>query len=192
MRIGVLALQGAFAEHIAVLRRLKVDSMPVRMPHQMVGLDGLIIPGGESTTITGLMLSYNLRGEISRRAEEGFPILGTCAGMVLLAREVTDNRVEPVAAMAIAVRRNAFGRQRESFEADLSIPALGEEPFPGIFIRAPVIEKADGGVEIMARLDNGTMVAARQGHLLACAFHPELTDDVRFHQYFLDIVAGRH
>ena len=199
MRIGVLALQGAFAEHIAVLRRLKVDTKPVRLPHQLVGLDGLIIPGGESTTMTGLMLSYNLRSEISRRAEEGLPVLGTCAGMILLAREVADARVEPLAAMAVGVRRNAFGRQRESFEADLSIPVLGERPFPGVFIRAPIIEEADDVVEVLARLPDGsgsaeagsTIVAARQGKLLACAFHPELTDDPRFHQYFLDIVAGK-
>ena len=199
MRIGVLALQGAFAEHIAVLHRLEVDTMPVRLPHQLVGMDGLIIPGGESTTMTGLMLSYNLRNEIGRRAEEGFPVLGTCAGMILLAREVADARVEPLAAMAVGVRRNAFGRQRESFEADLSIPVLGERPFPGVFIRAPIIEEADDVVEVLARLPDGpgsaeagpTIVAARQGKLLACAFHPELTDDPRFHQYFLDIVAGK-
>jgi len=174
--------------------------MPVRLPYQLVGLDGLIIPGGETTTMTGLMLSYDLRGEISRRAEEGFPVLGTCAGMILLAREVADARVEPVAAMAVKVRRNAFGRQRESFEADLSIPALGERPFPGVFIRAPIIEEADDTVEVLARLPDGpaspeaghAIVAARQGRLLACAFHPELTDDPRFHQYFLDIVAGKH
>ncbi len=199
MRIGVLALQGAFAEHIAVLKHLEVDTLPVRLPHQMVGLDGLIIPGGESTTMTGLMLSYNLRSEISRRVEEGMPVLGTCAGMILLAREVVDNRVEPVATMAMRVRRNAFGRQRESFEADLSIPVLREKVFPGVFIRAPIIEEVDNGVEVLARLPDGAgltaaepgIVAARQGTLLACAFHPELTDDLRFHQYFLDIVAGK-
>ena len=196
MRIGVLALQGAFAEHIAVLKHLEVDTRPVRLPHQMVGLDGLIIPGGESTTMTGLMLSYNLRSEISRRVGEGMPILGTCAGMILLAREVVDNRVEPVATMAMRVRRNAFGRQRESFEAGLSIPVLGEKPFPGVFIRAPIIEEVDNGAEVLARLPDGAgpavaepvIVAARQGNLLACAFHPELTDDLRFHQYFLGVV----
>ena len=199
MRVGVLALQGAFAEHIAVLRRLKADTVPVRLPNHLVGLDGLIIPGGESTTMTGLMLSYNLRSEISRRVDEGFPVLGTCAGMILLAREVADARVEPVAAMAVRVRRNAFGRQRESFEADLSIPVLGERPFPGVFIRAPLIDEADDVVEVLARLPNGSaspeagpaIVAARQGKLLVCAFHPELTEDSRFHQYFLDIVAGK-
>jgi len=207
MRIGVLALQGAFAEHISVLHRLEADTLPVRLPHQLVGLDGLIIPGGESTTMTGLMLDYNLRTEISRKAIEGLPVFGTCAGMILLARDVDDNHVQPIAAMAIKVRRNAFGRQKESFEADLSIPVLGEKPFPGVFIRAPIIESADDNVEVLACLtnennlvaaeDTGTsaaepvIVAVRQGRLLACAFHPELTDDVRFHRYFLDIVTGK-
>jgi len=208
MRIGVLALQGAFAEHISVLHRLEVDTVPVRLPHQLVGLDGLIIPGGESTTITGLMLDYNLRTEISRKATGGLPIFGTCAGMILLARDVDDNHVQPIAAMAIKVQRNAFGRQKESFEADLSIPVLGEKPFPGVFIRAPIIESVDDNVEVLARLSNGNnlvidgdtgtsaagpmIVAIRQERLLACAFHPELTDDVRFHRYFLDIVAGKN
>jgi len=199
MRVGVLALQGAFAEHVAIIRRLEADTTPVRLPHHLEGLDGLIIPGGESTTMSGLMLSYRLRSEIMRRVEQGFPVLGTCAGMVLLAREVADARIEPVAAMAMRVRRNAFGRQRESFEVDLSIPVLGNGPFPGVFIRAPVIEQAEDSVEVLARLPEGrysgvaagAVVAARQGNLLACAFHPELTDDLRFHRYFLDIVDGK-
>ncbi|UCB43207.1 MAG: pyridoxal 5'-phosphate synthase glutaminase subunit PdxT [Dehalococcoidales bacterium] len=190
MKIGVLALQGAFAEHITALHRLEVETVPVRLPRQLVGLDGLIIPGGESTTITSLMLSYNLRTEISRLAENGLPILGTCAGMILLAREVSDDGVEPVSVMGITVRRNAFGRQRESFEADLEIPVLGEKPFPGVFIRAPLIEQVTDEVEVLARLDDNTIVAARQGTLLACAFHPELTDDLRFHRYFLSIAGG--
>jgi 5'-phosphate synthase pdxT subunit len=188
MKIGVLALQGAFAEHIAVLRRLEVETVPVRLPRQLVGLDGLIIPGGESTTITSLMLSYNLRTEISQLIENGLPVLGTCAGMILLARKVSNDGIEPVAVMGITVRRNAFGRQRESFETELDIPVLGEKPFPGVFIRAPLIEQVTDEVEVLSHLDNGTIVAARQGKLLACAFHPELTDDVRFHQYFLNIV----
>lgn len=191
MKIGVLALQGAFVEHINVLHRLEVETVPVRLPRQLVGLDGLIIPGGESTTIASLMLSYNVRIEISRLAENGLPILGTCAGMILLAQEVSDNGIEPVAAMGITVRRNAFGRQRESFETDLEIPVLGDKPFPGVFIRAPLIEQVTDEVEVLARLDNGTIVAAQQGKLLACAFHPELTDDLRFHQYFLSIAGGK-
>jgi len=155
-----------------------------------MGLDGLIIPGGESTTITRLMLSYDLRNEISNLAENGFPILGTCAGMILLAREVADTAEQALGLIAIKVRRNAFGRQRESFETALSIPVLGEKPFPGVFIRAPLIEQANSNVEILARLDDSTMVAARQGKIIACAFHPELTDDPRFHEYFLNIISG--
>jgi 5'-phosphate synthase pdxT subunit len=190
MKIGVLALQGAFAEHITALHRLEVETVPVRLPRQLVGLDGLIIPGGESTTITSLMLSYNLRTEISRLVENGLPILGTCAGMILLARKVSDDGIEPVTTMGITVRRNAFGRQRESFETELDIPVLGEKPFPGVFIRAPLIEQVTGEVEVLSCLNNGTIVAVRQGKLLVCAFHPELTDDLRFHLYFLSIVRG--
>ena len=191
MKIGVLALQGAFAEHIAVLRKLEVDARPVRLPNQMEGLDGLIIPGGESTTMTNLMLSYNLRAGIAARAEQGWPILGTCAGMILLASRVSDDGVKPVASMNITVRRNAFGRQRESFETDLDIPVLGTKPFHAVFIRAPQIEQAGDGVDVLGSLPDGPAVAVRQGNLLACSFHPELTDDHRFHQYFVDIVAGR-
>jgi len=190
MKIGVLALQGAFSEHISVLRRLKVDSLPVRLPRQLVGLDGLIIPGGESTTITRLMKSYNMMSEIRKLVENGLPILGTCAGMILLAREISDNKAEPLGLMNISVRRNAFGRQRESFEAELSMPVLGDKPFPAIFIRAPLIEQTGDGVETIASLDDGRIVAVRQDKLLACAFHPELTRDSRFHQYFLNIISG--
>lgn len=202
MRIGVLALQGAFAEHIAVLQQLDVQAPAIRLPRQLAGVDALVIPGGESTTMTGLMLSYNLRTEIGRLAGDGLPILGTCAGMIMLARDVEDERVQPVAAMGIRARRNAFGGQRESFEANLSIPVLGEEPFPGVFIRAPTIEDVDSSVEVLARLEragnphggsgpsDGAIVAAREGRLLVCAFHPELTDDLRFHLYFIRMVRG--
>jgi len=190
MRIGVLASQGAFAEHIAVLHQLEVEAVPVRLPEELAGLDGLIIPGGESTSIGRLVLDYNLMSEIRDLAKDGLSIFGTCAGMVLLARKNSDSHPEPLGVMDITVRRNAFGRQRESFETELLIPVLGEKPFPGVFIRAPVIEQIDGKVEILARLADGAPVAARQGKLLASAFHPELTEDLRFHQYFLDIVAG--
>jgi len=191
MKIGVLALQGAFAEHIATLHRLEVEALPVRLSQELVGLDGLIIPGGESTSISKLMLDYNLMPEIRNLAKNGLPIFGTCAGMILLAQGVSDLNVEPIGVMEITVRRNAFGRQKDSFETELSIPALGEKPFPGIFIRAPLIEQANSGVEILARLADGVRVAARQGKLLVSAFHPELTNDLRFHQYFLDIVGER-
>ena len=190
MKIGVLASQGAFAEHIAILHQLKVEALPVRLPRELNGLDGLIIPGGESSSISKLMLDYNLMNEVRNLAENGLPILGTCAGMILLASKVSDLDVEPLGAMNITVRRNAFGRQIDSFEAELSMPVLGEKPFPGIFIRAPLIEQANGKVEILARLNGDIGVAARQGKLLASAFHPELTDDLRFHQYFIDIVTG--
>jgi 5'-phosphate synthase pdxT subunit len=191
MKIGVLALQGAFAEHLAVLKRLNVDAVPVRLPHQLAELDGLIIPGGESTTITKLMVNYNLAHKISELAKKNFPIFGTCAGMIVIASGVANGKIAPIGAMAIKVRRNAFGRQVDSFETELAIPALGKKPFVGVFIRAPLIESVGTGVEVLARLPNGTIVAARQGKLLVCAFHPELTDDLRFHQYFLDIISGK-
>ena len=189
MRIGVLAAQGAFAEHIAALRQLKIEALPVRLPSELSDLNGLIIPGGESTSISKLMLDYNLMGEIRNLADSGLPILGTCAGMILLSKEILDSDVEPLGLMDITVRRNAFGRQKDSFETELTIPALGEKPFPGVFIRAPIIERANSTVEILTRLADGTGVAVRQGRLLATAFHPELTDDLRFHQYFLDVAA---
>jgi len=192
MRIGVLAVQGAFAEHIAILHQLGVEAIPVRLPQQFNGLDGLIIPGGESTSIGKLMQDYNLMSEVKNLGENGLSIFGTCAGMILLASRTSDSEVKPLGLMDIAVRRNAFGRQRESFETELSIPVVGEKPFPGVFIRAPIIEQSNSDVEILARLDNGTSVAARQGKIVVSAFHPELTSDLRFHRYFLDIVAGHH
>ncbi len=191
MKIGVLASQGAFAEHIAILHQLDVEALPVRLPKELSGLDGLIIPGGESTSISKLMRAYHLMNKVRKLAKNGLPIFGTCAGMILLANETSNSGVEPLRLMNIKVKRNAFGRQRESFEAELSIPVLGEKPFPGIFIRAPVIEQVNSQAEIIARLADGTIVAARQGKLLASAFHPELTEDLRFHQYFLSIVAEK-
>ena len=192
MKIGVLALQGAFIEHIAILKKLNVDAIPVRLPHQLEGLDGLIIPGGESTTITKLMTHYKLRDKIIELAKNNFPIFGTCAGMIILAGELSrSGGVKPTGVMAIKVNRNAFGRQVDSFETEISIPVLGEKPLTGVFIRAPLIESVGEGCEVLARLNDGTIVAARQGKLLVCSFHPELTDDTRFHHYFLDIVSGK-
>ncbi len=190
MRIGVLAAQGAFAEHIAILRQLEVEALPVRLLQELRSLDGLIIPGGESTTISKLMQDYNLLTEIRKLAKNGLPIFGTCAGMILLANKISDSDLEPIGVMDLTVERNAFGRQKDSFETELIIPVLGEKPFPGIFIRAPIIEQVNGEAEILARLADGTIVAVRQQKLVASAFHPELTNDLRFHQYFLDIVAG--
>jgi 5'-phosphate synthase pdxT subunit len=192
MKIGVLALQGAFAEHIAVLKKLKVEAIPVRLPQQLEGLDGLIIPGGESTTITKLMVHYKLKHKIIELAKNNFPIFGTCAGMIVLARELSSSGgVEPTGVMDIKVNRNAFGRQVDSFETEISIPVLGKKPLTGVFIRAPLIESVGKEAEVLARLSDGTIVAARQGKLLVCSFHPELTDDTRFHHYFLDIVSGK-
>ncbi|MCD6452759.1 MAG: pyridoxal 5'-phosphate synthase glutaminase subunit PdxT [Dehalococcoidales bacterium] len=188
MKIGVLAVQGAFAEHIAILNKLGVAALPIRLPPEVVGLDGLIIPGGESTSISKLIRDYHLSDEITSLAGNGLPILGICAGMILMSRRITDSSIEPLGLMAITVRRNAFGRQQESFETELSLPVLGNQPFPGVFIRAPIIEQAESTVDILARLNN-TIIAARQGNLVALAFHPELTNDLRFHQYFLSIVA---
>jgi len=189
MKIGVLASQGAFVEHISTLHKLGAEAEPVRLPRELDGLDGLIIPGGESTTISKLMLDYELSSRIKELANGGLPIFGTCAGMIMLADRVPDSRVKPLELMSIEVNRNAFGRQRESFETELDIPVLGGKPFHAVFIRAPSIEESNGNVEILARLDDGTGVAARQGKLLATAFHPELTDDLRLHKYFLDIIV---
>jgi 5'-phosphate synthase pdxT subunit len=191
MRIGVLAAQGAFVEHIDILRQLKVEAKPVRLPGELAGLDGLIIPGGESTSISKLMLTYHLMDEVRNLAQSGLPVFGTCAGMILLAGKIAESDVVPLGLMDIVVGRNAFGRQRESFEAELLIPSLGEKPFPAVFIRAPVIREVNGKAEVLARLADGTAVAARQGRLVVSAFHPELTSDLRFHQYFLDIVSSR-
>ncbi|MFN3928614.1 MAG: pyridoxal 5'-phosphate synthase glutaminase subunit PdxT [Thermoflexus sp.] len=191
MRIGVLGLQGDYLEHHQVLRRLGVETVDVRLPSHLEGVEGLIVPGGESTTIGALAERYGLIGPIRQMAEAGVPIWGTCAGMIFLAKDA--GRPQPILGlMDIRVRRNAFGRQIDSFEVDLEIPALARlgdpRPFHAVFIRAPVIETVGPGVEVLARLEDGTIVAAQQGHLLATAFHPELTGDLRFHQYFLEIV----
>ena len=191
MKIGVLASQGAFIEHITVLNKLETEAVPVRLPGELKGLDGLIIPGGESTTISQLMMAYNLMEKISALARGGLPLFGTCAGMILMARQITGNTAKTLGLMDITVRRNAFGRQVDSFETEIIIPALGKTPFPAVFIRAPVIEQCDPDVEIIARLKDGRIVAAREGKMLVAAFHPELTNDTRFHKYFLDMVNGK-
>ena len=189
-RIGVLALRGAFIEHISMLKKLDVEAFPIRLRQQLQNLDGLVIPGGESTAIARLMHLYNLTDSIQELILDGLPVLGTCAGMILLSRNGTQLNSETIGAIDIEVRRNAFGRQINSFETNLCIPAIGEEPFHAIFIRAPIITRVGPGVEILARLEDGTSVAARQGKVLVCAFHPELTDDTRFHRYFLEVVVG--
>lgn len=191
LRIGVLALQGAFIEHKNALARLGVPSVEVRLPEHLEGLDGLIIPGGESTTMGLLAQKWNLLEPLRAFARSGRPIWGTCAGMILLAKEIVDGVPgQPILGlMDITVRRNAFGRQVDSFEADLEIPVLGNPPFHAVFIRAPVIERVGAGLDVLASLEDGTAVAVRQGHFLATAFHPELTGDVRFHRYFLQLAG---
>jgi 5'-phosphate synthase pdxT subunit len=190
MRIGVLALQGAFIEHLDILQQLEVEAWLVRSPRELDSLDGLIIPGGESTTISRLMLDFQLMQPVRDLAQDGLPILGICAGMILMAQRTSDSALETLRLMDMEVKRNAFGRQVDSFETDLVMPVLGEQPFHAIFIRAPIIAKVGPEVEMLAKLSNGVMPAARQGRLVAATFHPELTQDLRFHRYFLDIVAS--
>lgn len=180
--VGVLALQGDFAEHVAVLGAIGVASVEVRLPAQLASIDALIIPGGESTTITRLLDIYELREPIRRLGMEGLPIWGTCAGAIVLAKRATDLDRPNLALMDIHVRRNAFGRQVDSFEEDLEIAGLAGGPFHAVFIRAPLIERTGPGVDVLATLPDGTIVAAREGRLLTTSFHPELTDDGRFHR----------
>jgi pyridoxal 5'-phosphate synthase pdxT subunit len=191
-KIGVLALQGDFAEHATALRRAGATPVEVRRPDQLTGLDGLVIPGGESTTLGKLLVEWGLLAPLRERIGQGLPVWGTCAGAILLARDVLDALPgQPLlGVMDLTVRRNAFGRQVQSFTAPLAVPALGAEPFPAVFIRAPKIEAVGGGAEVLARLPDGAIAAASQGALLATAFHPELTDDLRFHRLFLDAVAA--
>lgn len=192
LRIGILALQGDFEAHIKMLEELGVEGKAVRLPKHLENLDGIILPGGESTTIGKLMVLYGLDEPLQQKIREGLPIWGTCAGLILLARE-TDNALEGqplLASMHIRVRRNAFGSQRESFETNLTVPAIGEAPFHAFFIRGPAVESVGSEVEVLATLDDGTIVAVREGHLLGTAFHPEIGGDPRFHQYFLRIVQS--
>jgi pyridoxal 5'-phosphate synthase pdxT subunit len=190
MKIGVLALQGAFIEHIQMLEKLGVTAVLVRLPADIEGLDGLIIPGGESTTIGKLAVQYQLLEPLRRFALEK-PVWGTCAGMILMANDI--GRDQPLlGVMDIVVERNAFGRQVDSFEVGLDVPALANgsgpaAPFPAVFIRAPKLVEAKGEAQVLATMADGTAVAAQEGHWLVTSFHPELTDDARFHRYFLDL-----
>jgi 5'-phosphate synthase pdxT subunit len=192
MKIGVLALQGAFIEHEQILRRIGVETCEVRLPQQLRGLDGLIIPGGESTTIGKLAVQYGLMDPIRGMAAAGKPLWGTCAGMIFMAKNV--GRDQPLLGlMEVNVKRNAFGRQVDSFETDLDIPAIATSedprPFHTIFIRAPLIESVGAGVDVLAQVDSGAIVAAQQGRLLVTSFHPELSHDDRFHRYFVSLVG---
>ena len=192
LRIGVLAMQGAFAEHRRILERLGASVVEVRLPRDLVGLDGIVIPGGESTTIGKLLVAWDVLEPLRAAIAGGLPTWGTCAGAILMAREVADSLPgQPLlAVMDIAVRRNAFGRQVQSFETAIPIDGIEGGPFPATFIRAPKIESVGPEVRVVAALDDGTIVAARQGAWLATSFHPELTGDVRFHAWFLAIARG--
>ncbi len=191
MKIGVLALQGDFSEHVSVLKKLKVETREVRLPEHLNGLDGLIIPGGESTTIGKLAMAYDLMEPLKLFGQR-HAIWGTCAGAIFLSKDVS--RDQPLLGlMDIKVQRNAFGRQIDSFETDLDIPELkqatgSDAPYHAVFIRAPIIESVSGDARILASVPDGRIVAAQQGHLLATSFHPELTNDTRFHEYFLSLV----
>ena len=186
-KVGVLALQGAFAAHARTLASLGAEPVLVRRPEHLAGVDALVLPGGESTTVGRLLGTSDLIEPLRERLAGGLPVLGTCAGLILLASEVLDGRPDQVSlgAVDITVRRNAHGRQNESFEAPLEITGLAGGAFPGVFIRAPGIERIGEGVEVLARLSGEQPVAARQGAVMVCAFHPELAGDLRFHQHFL-------
>lgn len=192
MKIGVLAIQGDFAEHIAMLKHLGVDAVEVRLPAELDGLQGVILPGGESTTIGKLAVDFNLLEPLRQFGQE-HAIWGTCAGAIFLSRDA--RRSQPLLElMDIRVQRNAFGRQVDSFEADLKIPALQQAtattaPYHAVFIRAPLIEEVFGRAQVLAALPDGRIVAARQERLLATSFHPELTTDPRFHEYFLSLAS---
>jgi 5'-phosphate synthase pdxT subunit len=186
VKVGILALQGAFAAHARALRSLGAEPREVRLPEDLDGVDALILPGGESTTMSMLLDSSGLADPLGERLGAGFPVFGTCAGLILLATEVLDGRADQTSfgALDVAVRRNAFGRQVDSFEAELAVKDM-DAPFHGVFIRAPVVERAGDTVEVLATVD-GKPVLVRQGRLLAAAFHPELSDDDRIHQLFLE------
>jgi pyridoxal 5'-phosphate synthase pdxT subunit len=190
-RVGILALQGATRPHAEAVADLGGESFDVRTPEQLESVDGLILPGGESTTMSFLLDSSGLREPLRRRLDEGMPAFGTCAGMIVLAREVLDGRPDQVSlgAVDIVVRRNAFGRQRESFEADLEVVGLTGRPFHAVFIRAPVVDSVGSGVEVLGAVD-GRPVLCRSGRVLVSSFHPELSDDRRLHQLFLEELAA--
>lgn len=188
-RIGVLALQGAVREHVNAIREIGAEPVEVRLPRDLVGLDALVLPGGESTTMRKLIDAYGLLEPIRAIAAGGAPMLGTCAGMILLSRRIDDGDEPVLCALDISVRRNGYGRQLESFESQLDVPALGNAPLHGVFIRAPIVTGVGPEVEVLAIDDDGRPVAVRQGRLLATSFHPELTDDRRLHRLLLSMVG---
>jgi 5'-phosphate synthase pdxT subunit len=189
-KIGVLALQGDVVEHVKMLRGLGVEAIEVRTPEDLAKVDALVIPGGESTTIGKLAVEYGLDRAIPARVKEGMPVYGTCAGMIALSKQASGGEPPLLRLMNITVRRNAYGRQVDSFETDLEIPALGGPPLHAVFIRAPVIENVGPDVEVLASL-GGKPVLARQGNMLVSAFHPELTADDRVHRYFVEMLTKK-
>lgn len=194
--VGVLALQGDIAGHLRHLERAGARAVAVRRPGELREVNGLVLPGGESTAMSRLLDAHGMQGPVAERLGDGLPVYGSCAGMILLASLVLDTRPDAgwFSAIDMTVRRNAFGRQVDSFETDLAIPPLGPEPMRTVFIRAPWVETVGPDVDMLASVPTSDghdrIVAVRQGHALATAFHPEVTDDVRMHRYFLDMIAG--
>ncbi|MEK6721788.1 MAG: pyridoxal 5'-phosphate synthase glutaminase subunit PdxT [Chloroflexota bacterium] len=189
MKIGVLALQGAYREHVDTLHAIGVEAVEVRLPAHLALVDGLILPGGESTTMRKLIDRWGLREPMLRLAHSGAPIFGTCAGMIVLAREIDGDEPPIVPVLDVTVERNAFGRQLDSFEAELVVPVLGSTPVHGVFIRAPVISRTGPDVDVLARLDDGRIVAVRERNVIATAFHPELAGETRFHRLVATMAA---
>ena len=189
MKIGVLALQGAFREHLDTLRAIGVEGVRVREPADLADISGMIFPGGESTTMRQLIERWGLREPILDLAAQGAPLFGTCAGLIVLATEIAGDEPPILPLLDVTVERNAFGRQLESFEAELSVPVLGDTPVHAIFIRAPIIERTGPEVDVLARLDDGRIVAVRQRNVIATAFHPELAGETRFHRLIATMAA---
>ncbi len=189
MKIGVLAVQGAFAEHIEVLRGIGVEGVPARLPRDLEDISGLILPGGESTAMRKLIERWGLRAPIARLLDQGVPVMGTCAGMILLSRQIVDGDEPVFPVLDVDIKRNAFGRQLESFETDIDVPLLGERPVHAVFIRAPVVERVGPSVEVLARLEDGRVVAVRERNVIATAFHPELAGETRFHRLLVPMAT---
>jgi pyridoxal 5'-phosphate synthase pdxT subunit len=191
MKIGVLALQGAFAEHVAVLRSIGVEAVEVRLPEHVAEVDGLIIPGGESTTMRRLIDRWGMREPIMELSAGGAPLFGTCAGMIVLAKEIAGGEEPILPLLDVTVERNAFGRQLDSFETELPVSLLGDRPVHAVFIRAPVIDRVGDDVDVLARLDDGRVVAVRERNVIATSFHPELAGETRFHR-LVAAMASEH
>ncbi len=182
--MGVLAVQGDFIEHVHALERLGERVLEIRLPEDLDRVEALVIPGGESTTIGKLSERFGLSDAIRERSADGMPVWGTCAGLIFMAKNLGNSGQATLGLMDVTIKRNAFGSQLDSFETDLEVEALGGDPFPAVFIRAPIFESTGDGVDVLAKLNDGKIVAAEQGNLLGTAFHPELTQDLRFHEYF--------